>query len=547
VSGGATLNLSDCQVSDNAATSIGFGGGIQVFEAKANIDRCTIHSNTAPSGGAGINANTSTVRLVNSTVSKNVTPGTGGGLLIMSHKIGVPSSLNLIYTTVTTNTAAEGAGVHMFGVDMKNFDLKSSIMSGNIVTTPGAPVDISNPFGGSVITADHSLVETGGIPAGNGNIIGVAAKLGNLLYNGASTMTHELLTGSPGMDGGDYTQCVSDPVGARDQAGHKRPHGAQCDMGSFEGDAPGNDPPIALINGPYTGVEGSPITLKLDGLDQDDDPITFFWDFGNGVSGSGPVPPLTYTYPDNPSSPKTTFVVTLTVKDKYGAYDMKTTTATITNVEPNVTASLSAATIVSGGQVQLTGSFTDPGVLDGPWNYEINWGAGLKSQGTAKPGASIIDSRQYCAVGVYAPLLAVTDKDGGKGTKTLSLTVTPLGAQAMFPGAVSLNGAGGGTLTVTLLSTKTFDAVATVDPTTVTLGGPVGPRVGVAKKKNGDPSTGTADANNDGLTDLVLHFDRDALIKAGAITASTTQLVVRATLMNKCTQIEAAAPVAVVP
>jgi hypothetical protein len=112
---------------------------------------------------------------------------------------------------------------------------------------------------------------------------------------------------------------------------------------------------------------------------------------------------------------------------------------------------------------------------------------------------------------------------------------------------VSLNGAGGGTITATLLSTKTFDAVAAVDAATATLGGPVGPRVGVAKKKNGDPSTGILDANNDGLMDLVLHFDRTALVNAGAITAATTQLVVRSTLKNGCTQIEAAGPINVVP
>jgi hypothetical protein len=197
--------------------------------------------------------------------------------------------------------------------------------------------------------------------------------------------------------------------------------------------------------------------------------------------------------------------------------------------------------------VQLTGSFTDPGVLDAPWTYLIDWGVGFKAQGKATPGVAISQTQKYCAVGVYAPSLSVTDKDGGIGTKTLALTVTPFGVQVALPGSVSLNGGGGGTVTATLLTTKTFDAVATVDATTATLGGPVGPRVGIAKKQGGGPMVGTADANNDGLMDLVLHFDRGALVKAGAITASTTQLVVRATLKNGCTQIEAAAPINVVP
>ena len=53
--------------------------------------------------------------------------------------------------------------------------------------------------------------------------------------------------------------------------------------------------------------------------------LTYSWNFGNGRTGSGPVPTTTYTTAN-------TFTVTLTVRDEYGLTG--TTTGTVTIAEP---------------------------------------------------------------------------------------------------------------------------------------------------------------------------------------------------------------------
>jgi hypothetical protein len=117
----------------------------------------------------------------------------------------------------------------------------------------------------------------------------------------------------------------------------------------------------------------------------------------------------------------------------------------------------------------------------------------------------------------------------------------------VLPGAVNMKGVNGGIVTVAVLSTQGFDAPAQVDPATATLGGPVGPTVGVAKRNDGTLKTGVEDVNGDGVADLTLQFNRDDLVKAGIITPPTAQLVLRALLVDGVTQVEGSASVKVVP
>ncbi|HSF17662.1 MAG TPA: choice-of-anchor Q domain-containing protein, partial [Vicinamibacteria bacterium] len=68
----------------------------------------------------------------------------------------------------------------------------------------------------------------------NGNQIGTAVApidplLGFLQDNGGLTFTHELLSGSPGLDAGIFVASV-----AVDQRGITRPQGSDPDVGSFE-------------------------------------------------------------------------------------------------------------------------------------------------------------------------------------------------------------------------------------------------------------------------------------------------------------------------
>ena len=62
---------------------------------------------------------------------------------------------------------------------------------------------------------------------------------------------------------------------------------------------------MAATDGPYTGMEGSAVTLSgAASSDPDGDVLTYNWDFGDGTTGTGATPQ--HTYADNGN-----YVVTL--------------------------------------------------------------------------------------------------------------------------------------------------------------------------------------------------------------------------------------------
>ena len=91
---------------------------------------------------------------------------------------------------------------------------------------------------------------------------------------------------------------------------------------------PTNGPPTVVANGPYTGVEGSPVSFSSAGtVDGENDALTYLWDFGDGFTSTSQNP--THTYLDNGVYP-----VTLTVTDGTNPPVTVNTTATISNVNP---------------------------------------------------------------------------------------------------------------------------------------------------------------------------------------------------------------------
>jgi hypothetical protein len=189
----------------------------------------------------------------------------------------------------------------------------------------------------------------------------------------------------------------------------------------------GNRAPVADPGGPYTGDEGSPVSFDGTGsFDPDGDEIVSYeWDFGDGNTATGPSP--THTYLDNANYP-----VSLTVWD--GSIEhTATTTAQIANVAPTVDAGPDA-TVESNEVFAFSGSFSDPGILDAPWTWQIDWGDGDSTAGsTNNQAAPIVSSHTFCGAGAYTATLSVTDKDGGAAA-------APARAAAA-PGAA---GAGGG-------------------------------------------------------------------------------------------------------
>jgi hypothetical protein len=96
-----------------------------------------------------------------------------------------------------------------------------------------------------------------------------------------------------------------------------------------------NEPPVADINGPYTGYEGSAVTFDASGSsDPEGDILDYRWDFDNdGTWDTGWLasPTIDYTWGDD-----YTGVVKVEVRDQLGKIDNDTTTVDIINIPPSI-------------------------------------------------------------------------------------------------------------------------------------------------------------------------------------------------------------------
>jgi len=187
-----------------------------------------------------------------------------------------------------------------------------------------------------------------------------------------------------------------------------------------------NQSPTANPGGPYSS-EG---TLTVDGsLSRDPDnntPLSYAWDFGDGSSGSGVT--ATHTY-----AAVGTYVVTLRVTDANGATSAPATTvATIANVPPAVNAGLDQSTL-PGVTLTVRATFSDPGASDAPWAYAIAWGDGATTSGSKTDQTSgITETHVYAVPGRYTARVTVTDKDGGAGwDEALVKVLDPATAQVL--------------------------------------------------------------------------------------------------------------------
>ncbi|MCA8961631.1 MAG: PQQ-dependent sugar dehydrogenase, partial [Planctomycetes bacterium] len=99
----------------------------------------------------------------------------------------------------------------------------------------------------------------------------------------------------------------------------------------------GNRPPVAVLPQPQYYGPG-PLTVGFDGsgsTDEDQDVLTYAWDFGDGSAPSNEVAP-THTYSPPTSSP-TRYDGTLTVTDAFGATSTASFIVSVNNTPPVVT------------------------------------------------------------------------------------------------------------------------------------------------------------------------------------------------------------------
>jgi hypothetical protein len=188
-------------------------------------------------------SSTMRVRIVDSTISGNVSSATGGAGIISGN-----IAYELVNSTVANNTAAptrtgglaassgdtypvSGSRTHR-----PSLAFTSSILANNS-STGGDFAANNNGFIPSMsIASNASLIRHACPPpsctlsfVGSGNLFGVDPLLGPLQNNGGPTRTHALLPGSPAINAG------SNPLGlATDQRGSPREAGGRADMGSYE-------------------------------------------------------------------------------------------------------------------------------------------------------------------------------------------------------------------------------------------------------------------------------------------------------------------------
>jgi hypothetical protein len=247
ITAGGDLTMVDSEVSGNVALS-GNGGGVHNPGGSAMLQNTTVSFNSARNGGGISSGNPGTMLvLIGVTVHGNTAVSFGGG-------INAPSSaMTMINTTVSGNQAPFGSAISS-GVTDGTANLLSSTLFGNV------PAD-SVIYNSGTVTARNSIVEgrcvrpevvslggniespsnTCGLSPGGTdqvNIPELTLNLGPLQDNGGPTMTHALLPGSVAIDWIPEADCL-DADGAPltiDQRGQPRPEpgGTMCDVGSFE-------------------------------------------------------------------------------------------------------------------------------------------------------------------------------------------------------------------------------------------------------------------------------------------------------------------------
>lgn len=171
--------------------------------------------------------------------------------------------------------------------------------------------------------------------------------------------------------------------------------------------APTNIAPVANAGGPYTGTEGTSVSLNGSASsDPRGAPLTYSWNFGDGSpAGSGATP--SHAYADNG-----TYTVSLTVANPSGATNTATSTASIANVTPSVSP-INGGTILKGETFTGSGSFADPGM--DTWTATVNYGDGSGTSVLPLTGNTFQLSHVYQVGGTYSVTVTVTDDEGAAG------------------------------------------------------------------------------------------------------------------------------------
>jgi predicted extracellular nuclease len=182
-----------------------------------------------------------------------------------------------------------------------------------------------------------------------------------------------------------------------------------------------NAPPTADAGGPYSVNEGSSVTLSASGSDPNGDTLTYAWDLDNNSSfeTSGQSVSFDASLLDGPDGP---YTVKVRATDPLGLYADDTTTVSVDNVAPTVSASFASSSLSCGtNNATLNISFSDPASAD-THTVVINWGDG-NTTAIASATSPLAVPHTYAVVGIYNATVSVKDDDNGTGNAVASATV----------------------------------------------------------------------------------------------------------------------------
>ncbi len=190
-----------------------------------------------------------------------------------------------------------------------------------------------------------------------------------------------------------------------------------------------NGVPVVGAGGPYSGVEGAPVTLNGTAADPDADALLVSWSSVIVTADAGTACTLSDATTLTPSllcDDDARVDVTLTVADGVNPTVVSTVRATIANANPAVASpNVTPNPVPLGTPISLSATFTDPGVNDNH-TATIVWGDATSSAGsvTEVPGSGFITGgHTYAAPGTYLVKVTANDKDGGTNTATIPVVV----------------------------------------------------------------------------------------------------------------------------
>ena len=184
--------------------------------------------------------------------------------------------------------------------------------------------------------------------------------------------------------------------------------------------APTVDPPTVA---PEPSAEGSAATTSATFSDPGNtDTFTCTVDYGDGSGAQpGTIGDNTCTGPAHVYADNGTYPVVVAVTDKNGGTGSKSANHLVDNVAPTVDMpTVTPEPSAEGSAATASATFSDPGSVD-TFTCTVDYGDGSGTQPGTVNGSSCSGAvHVYADNGTYPVVVAVTDKDGGTGSKSVN-------------------------------------------------------------------------------------------------------------------------------